>query len=320
MNMKSALSRSFGLVSTCLVLCMVATGADPVVLDWPPSSSVPALSIDGGTIGQPGGTWFKVRRGAATNIAALTLGQGVLAYDTDNDLLKVGDGSTAGGVAVGTGAGGGGTVLTNLPTGAMFVAGILRNTGSGWYAIDDGTHVPINIASITNDTAKITVTLSDSHTKILWAMSAMDETYSGAGVWGGPSVGIGYIEIYLYQMRMNHAYIYYDGANWQIANSSGVTSVSWASNKLTVNHGQFDSLGGSHAPQVTMRGLGCLAACDAVGSALSEVIFCDFTGAQITTESTDMKFFFSAVGGGVLDPTDVVNGLANIWLAAIVAP
>lgn len=97
--MKNSLIRNFGLLVTCLVsCCMVATGADPVVLDWPPSSSVPALSIDGGEIGQPGGAWIYVRRGASTNIAALTLSQGVLVYDTTNDRLFVGDGSTSGGV------------------------------------------------------------------------------------------------------------------------------------------------------------------------------------------------------------------------------
>lgn len=84
----------------CVVLCKAATGADPVPLDWPPSSSVPPINIRGGEIGQPGGVWIQVRRGT-TNDLVDVLAQGVLVYDTTTDRLRVGDGVTVGGVPIG---------------------------------------------------------------------------------------------------------------------------------------------------------------------------------------------------------------------------
>ena len=36
---------------------------------------------------------------------------------------------------------------------------VLRNDGAGWYAIDDSTHAPINVDSVTNDTVSINLLL-----------------------------------------------------------------------------------------------------------------------------------------------------------------
>ena len=40
------------------------------------------------------------------------------------------------------------------------VAGVLRNDGDGWYAIDDQTHTPINISFVESDARGIVVGFS----------------------------------------------------------------------------------------------------------------------------------------------------------------
>lgn len=208
----------------------------------------------------------------------------------------------------------------NAPRPMMLITGILRNSGDGWEALDDGTHEPIGGIAVTDDTSKITITPADGYTNVHWACAATDETFAQAGVIAGPRIASASMDVYLYQNRLNYAYIYYDGAAWQYSLVNGITGVSWGSNKLTITHGQFNSLGANyHSPQVTVRGGGCIACCEAVQAGSSEVLFFDYSGVQITTPSTAMKIYFAAHGGGPLNPTTCINALANIWFAALVS-
>lgn len=267
--------------------------------------------IDQGLVTASTGVIERQRRGTSTEVNAITPPGGQLVVDTTGNILRIGDGATPGGVPF---AG-----IRNLPRNAMFLTAILRNTGSGWDVLSDAYHEALGSITVSEDEYKITLSFGQTYSFIHAVHATPDETFAQAGVFCGSSVGLTSCEIFLYQNRLNHALISYDGADWQVQQNNGVTGVSWASNKLTVNHGQLNSLGGTHVPQVTPRGIGCLAACDAVGAASSEIIFTDFAGNQLTTPSTAMRVYFSAHGGGKLNPVTCVNALANIWFFALVS-
>lgn len=81
--------------------------------------------------------------------------------------------------------------------GVATVAGALRNDGTGWYAIADSTHAPLNIASVATKDGMITVEYTFTASKIHTFIAAPDETLARAGYSAGASVGVGSARILL---------------------------------------------------------------------------------------------------------------------------
>lgn len=78
------------------------------------------------------------------------------------------------------------------------VAGTIRNTGSGWDVLDDSTHESIGVASVSEDTSKITITFDFTATKVVSFVATPDETYTGSDISSiGASVAVTYAELYL---------------------------------------------------------------------------------------------------------------------------
>ncbi|MGD9805484.1 MAG: hypothetical protein AB7E81_22955 [Hyphomicrobiaceae bacterium] len=77
------------------------------------------------------------------------------------------------------------------------VAAVLRNEGAGWYAINDGTHTPLNVSSVETTMQGITVRFSGKGRMIRTFIVSPDEALSRSGILGGASVGLdkAYIEL-----------------------------------------------------------------------------------------------------------------------------
>ena len=88
--------------------------------------------------------------------------------------------------------------ISQTAIGPMQVCGVIRNTGSGWEQID-GAHRSINIASVTNDTEKITVNFTFDADYVNTAAVTPDETMISGQYMVGPSVGTDHMDIYIYQ-------------------------------------------------------------------------------------------------------------------------
>lgn len=58
------------------------------------------------------------------------------------------------------------------------VSAILRNTGSGWMALNDADHKPIGITSVSSDSTGITVNFSFTAKTVRFFIVAADETYA----------------------------------------------------------------------------------------------------------------------------------------------
>lgn len=203
-----------------------------------------------------------------------------------------------------------------LSQGARYFAAILRNSGSGWTYLDDSNHAPHNIASVTNDTAKIIVTPSFTWDKIRAVVATPDETFGSGNMIPGVRVTTTTVEIYLSQFRLETGYVYYDGANWQ-TNGDNIVSAVWDGvDTLTITHGSMGSLGGNvMGAQLTPREDGYHCRTASVASGTTQVKFYDFSGTLVTTPDTLMKFHFMRSGiGQNINPNNVVNPLANIWL------
>lgn len=75
-------------------------------------------------------------------------------------------------------------------SGYQMVAGVIRNTGSGWGIIDDVDHTPLNIDGVSNDTSTITIDHSSiGASEVVSLIVAPDETYAGVYDFGS-SVGV----------------------------------------------------------------------------------------------------------------------------------
>jgi hypothetical protein len=200
------------------------------------------------------------------------------------------------------------------------VAGVIRNTGAGWTPIIDVDHQgDMNVTSVTNDAATITINHPVGAKKIIGFVAVPDETYAQKGITFGASVQKD--KTLLYPVRNGRSiggYISYDGTNWVVAagytGSIAVTGFDTATGELTVTH---DDMGDSHIMSVSGRD-GARPSLGSSNQNSTKIKFYDAAGAVIKTPSTDMKVFLSR-GAGVrqLNPTTLTETSGNIWFMGI---
>lgn len=98
---------------------------------------------------------FKVRRGTDSQRSTITFAEGELAYTTDTKIVYVGDGTTAGGIAVGPAAG-----TDNF--------GIIAVSGQNNVVADTGA----DTATFAGGTG-ITITTTDTTDTVTWTLATM---------------------------------------------------------------------------------------------------------------------------------------------------
>ena len=81
-----------------------------------------------------------------------------------------------------------GSVRGELNKSYRTVAGVIRNSGAGWFIIDDALHKNVNISSVSS-TSTIQVNYNKTFEKITSLIAASDETLAKKGVMVGASVG-----------------------------------------------------------------------------------------------------------------------------------
>lgn len=76
------------------------------------------------------------------------------------------------------------------------VTAVLRNTGSGWFAINDADHKPLGVASVTNNGNSITVNFNFTAKTVRFFIVGVDETFAvNRALVCGASVGLTYATI-----------------------------------------------------------------------------------------------------------------------------
>lgn len=83
--------------------------------------------------------------------------------------------------------------------GQVEVGGVLRNTGSGWYVLNDAAHESSGLTTITQTATYIEVNHPVGALKVHELQVTPDEYYASVGIRVGASVGLTYTRIFFYQ-------------------------------------------------------------------------------------------------------------------------
>jgi hypothetical protein len=288
----------------------------PTFIDvWPIESAGPSDSQVAGYLGSPTAT----RTAADARYVQTTATQPV---------NRGGTGSTTA-AAARTALGVDGALRASDGTQRRVVAGVIRNTGSGWALITDADHQSTNVGSVTYSAAnggEIVINYPGiSATKVVSFVVTPDETLARAGIFAGASVTQSAATIRLSRQWPEYAdYVHYDGTNWVSFN--GVFTPSFSAGVLTLTHPTL-ALGTDTTPQinVSVAGRGGGNVPNVGNSALSPTAFTvefrDWAGALITTPSTALRAYVKR-GGGLrsVDPA-VIDTTAfpasNLWFMGI---
>lgn len=207
----------------------------------------------------------------------------------------------------------------------MFFAA-LRNTGTGWAPISDGSHEPTFVDSVSIDGAIVVSHTNLDAAKVGSVIAVPDEALTAAGFRLGCSVTPEETRITLYQDYTEVAdYVSYNGSAWVSQNSQ--FAMAFAAGVLTLTHTADVGTSGSAAVSLTERGH-LLHTCVTAGAGATtnttlKIEFRDAAGTLLTTPTTDMKVFVRhGKGGGrvQIDPTTVDSTkypLSNIWLLGV---
>ncbi len=221
-----------------------------------------------------------------------------------------------------------------LPSGKKFgiVAGVIRNQGSGWALINDGTdglmggHRPLNIDSIEYDAVqqRIKVNYPTLGAKKVISFAAVpDETFAVNGFQFGCSVAPDYCTINIGKPApIISARVYYNGSAWVVEGKSGdgaLAATPWSGTAVRVTHASIPEA----YPMVCPFGSSTYRpVIDAVTDGQTNIKFLDSSGSVVTTPDTNMDCFLYRGTGSIkkVDPNTITDALypwSNIWLLGI---
>jgi hypothetical protein len=75
----------------------------------------------------------------------------------------------------------------------------LRNTGTGWYVIDDAAHHPVNCTGVIQHPTHLELLHPVGATEVITLAVTVDEAYAKAALRAGASAGLDHSYIYLYR-------------------------------------------------------------------------------------------------------------------------
>lgn len=218
------------------------------------------------------------------------------------------------------------------PDGRKFkiVACVIRNSGSGWSAIDDSGHKPLNVSSVNNDTSVINVNFPFTAKKVVSFVAVPDEQLAMAGIQCGSSVTQSLAAITLARhTEIGGSISWASGTTFNIGSTSTygwgttpINSVVWdgISFRLTVTHASFaDTTYGKirSLPDVIPWGGANVPAIFTYTDNTVSVEFYDYAGVKLQIPDAGFKFHFKRSGNGILNPNEYTNAQGNIWCYGI---
>lgn len=196
------------------------------------------------------------------------------------------------------------------------VAGVLRRDHTlGWQWIDDTIHEPVNGATVTADSSKITVTFP-AQVKVNTFNVTIDDYYASLGYSVGASVGLSNALIYCYSPpKVIGGYIRYAGSVWNVSSTVGVNSAAFNTDTgvLTISHNYMTG----YAVSVTSRDGIYTPVVTGGGGSSTTVAFFDWAGTRIMVPDTNMKLYFTySQPAATLDPT-AMGTTGNLWCLGV---
>lgn len=205
----------------------------------------------------------------------------------------------------------------------VVVAGVMRNPGTGWAALDDTIHRHANVESVNTGADSITVNFpSVGAKKVVSFVCTPDETLTKAGYACAASVSLTTAEITLARYTPMSDYVQYNATNGWTSLNGVFRNFSFSNGTLSMEH---DPIGGSNFMdfQVTGRGDVLVSGSAQAGGStqtLTKIDFRDYAGALVTTASPSLRAYVSRGSSGPVDPTTLTTTrfpASNIWFQGI---
>lgn len=219
---------------------------------------------------------------------------------------------------------GGGIRASNSSKKYRTISGVIRSTGTDFAAISDAAHAPVGISTVVADGTKIRVTYDFVGANVTSLVCGVDETYAQRGFICGASVTANYADITLVKMGGVADYVYYNGTVW-VSHTGAFSSLVYTAGSLVLTHPNVygNTAGAAGSPlsgSVTARDGSYIAGFGGGHTSSTTVIqFRDYTGALITTPTTNMKAYVTRSGPMDIAPNGPLANVsgANIWIHGV---
>lgn len=260
----------------------------------------------------PAGTSAQYLRGDKTMQTLNKAAVGLNNVDNTTDALK--PVSSAQAAAIATAIDG----VAKADAGGTYrlIACTLRNTGSGFAILNDASHEPIGVTSVTTagDNSTITLNYSFTATQVGSLVVVPDDTFASLGYEFGASVGLTSAVINCSQPGGWTDYLSWNGSAWVSLNGF-ITSASMngTTGDVTANHASMSPIGGS----VVSRSNTKRASMEGLGNTTTNFRFVDSAGAVVTTPTTDNRVWIQRAGSRPVLMTELVQANSNIWVFGI---
>lgn len=214
-----------------------------------------------------------------------------------------------------SGGGASGLILGDNGRNYRMIACVVRNTGSGFQFIDDATHTPAGVTSISTAADQLSFTINYNFTAVAVGslVATPDETLAREGYIMGGSVGLTSSTFQVGQPGGWGDYVSYNGTAWTSLNGFvTATSMNTTTGLITMTHEDMVPVSG----QVNCRSFGYRAAMSSLGSTSTAVYLVNNSGVSLKTpNSTDCQFFVTRAGSRQVKMNELTLANSNIWIA-----
>lgn len=223
------------------------------------------------------------------------------------------------------------TLNISLPSDYRMVAGVIRNSGSGWDIIDDADHTPINMDSVTSDSVSITIDYTSlGATEVVSLVATPDETYAGLYDFGS-SVGVGSSSVLIKerQKRKIVSLITHSGSGSFTKSGSDVSAVSYntGTGLLTITHTAVNGVDPriTCLPSAAANDTVFVPASFSIGSTSStfRLYKADGTGQQTLANPEMSRGYFmrdfetNGLTQVAVNPANVSDASGNVWIIGV---
>tara|TARA_R110002020_G_scaffold300179_3_gene515839 strand:- start:283 stop:1134 length:852 start_codon:yes stop_codon:yes gene_type:complete len=213
------------------------------------------------------------------------------------------------------------------------ISGAVQNMAGTWTVLNDSGHVPFNVDTVVTDGGeRLKISYPNSGGgKVTSFLTGLDDGYAGRGYYCGASSGVDDSIVKIFKRDIKD-YVNWTGSAWNTFTDQ-VTSVTYdnTTGYIEFNHANVEGLDSTaFKVQQRVRKSGSTLSTSNLYQFLSEGqgltqtrgFIADMDGVPVTTETTDMEFYFSREGAVEVfaDPADPNNSVlanAGIWFIGI---
>jgi len=220
------------------------------------------------------------------------------------------------GMSFGAGAAAATRTALGLERAAGFeLFGVLRNTAGTWEFINDASHAPFGFSGISQDSTSITLTYTNTATKVGTLIVAPDELFTQRGLIAGASVGLTSAIITLSGLSVG-GYIQWNGTAFTTTGAVGINSVTFSGSEISVNH--VNNGNANVAAGIMCQSHNYFVIQTSCAATQTRFRLIDpLTGAAVTSFPSGLNLWFFRQPSGLAQPSAVVSATGNLWVYGV---